>query len=286
MRDRSAADTVPTPARCPFGAGADRDGPAPYVSYARMDELHELARPLTDSPCELTFILISHVKEILFRTIHIELDQARTAIRQDEISVACEHLQRATRSQQALLTSWEVLSAMAPDEFLEFRDILGEASGTQSFMYRALEFTMGNKDPDTVRAWKAELERYPMLRAELQAPSVYDEAIRYLARQGAELPPELLERDVTRRHEPHPLVEQAWLEIYLDPAGRPVEHRLAEALSDVSFRFSVWRSTHLLVVERMLGGKPGTGGTTGLDWLRTINEHRFFPELWSVRTLL
>ncbi|MFF7242652.1 tryptophan 2,3-dioxygenase [Embleya sp. NPDC008237] len=286
MREHPAAASTPAPARCPFGGDTERDGAAPYVSYARMDELHELARPRTDSPRELTFILISHVKEILFRAIHVELDQARTAIRQDRISVACGHLERATRSQQALLASWEVLSAMAPDEFLEFREILGEASGTQSFMYRVLEFAMGNKDPDTVRAWKADMERYPMLRAELAAPSIYDEAIRYLARQGAKLPADLLERDVTRRHEPHPLVEQAWLEVYRDPAGRPLDHRLAEALSDVSFRFSVWRSTHLLVVERMLGSKSGTGGTTGLAWLRTINEHRFFPELWSTRTLL
>jgi len=269
------------PARCPLGNHAE--GP-PYVTYARMDELHELAAPRTDSPQELTFILISQVKELLFRIVHTELDQARTHLRADRPGDACARLAAAIRSLRVLISAWEVVSGMAPDEFLAFRDVLGEASGTQSFMYRTLEFLLGNKDPVSV-AWCADhLDRYPSLRAELSGPSLYDEVLAFLARRGNPLPERLLVGGGQHSHDP--AVEEVWSRVYRSPSEHPEEYRLAEALMEVSYQFARWRSTHLLVVERMLGDKPGTGGTTGVSWLRSINGHRFFPELWSVRSHL
>lgn len=275
-------DSTGEAGRCPLARRATE--PAPYVAYAAMDRLHELAKPVTDSPRELTFILVSQVKELLFRVVHTEVDQARRELREDEPEAACVSLDRAARTQRVLLACWETMTAMSPGEFLEFRDILGEASGTQSFMYRALEFSLGNKHPGTVREAGPYLHRYPVLDAELHAPSLYDEALWYLHRTGLVLPSAVLDRDVGTPYTAVPEVEDAWLTVYRDPITHRLAHRVAEALTELSYQFSLWRSQHLLVVERMLGNKPGTGGTSGLDWLRAVNEHRFFPELWSART--
>jgi tryptophan 2,3-dioxygenase len=265
---------------------AGEDPRAPYVSYAQMDALHALAQPRTDSPLELSFILLSHVKELLFRMVYVELDQARSRLRADEAGAACRALERAARSQRVLVASWEAMNGMSVDEFLVFRDILGEASGTQSFMYRTLEFAMGNKDPRAVRQAEAQLPLYPGLKDELHGPSVYDEALAFLSRRGLPIPEQVLNRDLTRQYTFDPAVENAWAQVYRQPAGQPEAYRLAECLIELAYQFSHWRSTHLLVVERMLGGKTGTAGTDGAAWLRTVNEHRFFPELWSLRTVL
>jgi tryptophan 2,3-dioxygenase len=266
-------------------AGDSGDVPQ-YVSYAHMDVLHGLQQPITDSPREMVFLLVSHVKELLFRVVYVELDYAREQLRADRIDAACLGLSRAAKAQQVLLDTWDLVSSMSPDEFLAFRHILGEASGTQSFMYRTLEFVLGNKDPRIVAACRDQLELYPSVRRELDSPSVYDEALRLLARRGLAIPERVLDRGVSEQYEADPDVESAWLAVYSEPGKWPVEHRIAEQLTEVAFRFSHWRSTHLLVVERMLGTKPGTGGTSGATWLREVNEHRFFPELWSVRTSL
>lgn len=260
------------------------DEPNAYVSYARMDELHRLQVPRTSSPYEMSFLLISHVKELLFRMVHLEVDQARDLLRADRPDDACRALARAVRSQRVLSGCWESMNAMPADEFLAFRDTLGSASGTQSFMYRLLEFTLGNRDRAVVRP--ADLESFPELRAELARPSLYDEALRFLARHGHPVPERVTGRDPAAPYEPDEAVEQVWLRIYQGPRGQRVAHDLAEQLLEVAYQFSRWRASHLLVVERMLGGKRGSGGSDGASWLRAINEHRFFPELWTMRSLL
>ncbi|SEG83597.1 tryptophan 2,3-dioxygenase [Thermomonospora echinospora] len=257
---------------------------SPYVGYARMDELHDLQDPRTGSPFELSFILLSQVKELLFRMVHLEVDQARAQLRADRAGDACGALSRATRTQRVLISCWESMNGMPVDEFLTFRDVLGEASGTQSFMYRRLEFALGNKNPALTRP--EDLRLYPELRAELDSPSLYDEALRFLRREGLPVPADALDRDVTRTHRADERIEQVWAQVYRDPAAHPAAYRLAEHLLEVAYQFSHWRAAHLLVVERMLGGKRGSGGTDGAAWLREINEHRFFPELWTMRTLL
>ncbi|WP_433598111.1 tryptophan 2,3-dioxygenase [Nocardia sp. CA-135953] len=276
------------PLSCPLGGAASDAEPIPpeYVSYAHMDRLHELAHPRTESAQELSFILLSHVKELLFRMAYVDLGQARSQLRADRVEQACRALERMIRTQRILVTTWEGMNAIAPDEFLAFRDVLGDASGIQSYMYRTLEFAMGNKDPDMVRLASAFIDLYPDLRAELGGPSLYDETLRFLARRGFPVPQQLLTRDFEQPYAGHLAVEDVWLTIYRSPAAYPAEYRIAELLTEVAYQFSHWRATHLLVVERKLGRKPGTGGTEGLDWLRTVNDHRFFPELWSMRTRL
>ncbi|MGD9483609.1 tryptophan 2,3-dioxygenase family protein [Streptomyces sp. TRM70308] len=256
----------------------------PYVDYARMDALHALQEPRTGSPFEMSFILLSQVKELLFRMVHLEVDQARARLREDRGEAACRALSRAVRSQRVLIGCWESMNAMPADEFLVFRDALGEASGTQSFMYRLLEFTLGNRDTAMVRS--ADLTAFPELRAELARPSLYDEALRYLARSGLPVPERLTEREPSAPYTADEDVERVWLTVYRDPRGHRSAYDLAERLLEVAYQFSHWRAAHLLVVERMLGGKRGSGGSDGAAWLRTINEHRFFPELWTMRSLL
>nr|ABW71848.1 putative tryptophan 2,3-dioxygenase [Streptomyces refuineus subsp. thermotolerans] len=255
-----------------------------YVSYARMDELHELQRPRSDARGELNFILLSHVKELLFRAVTDDLDTARHALAGDDVADACLALSRAARTQRVLVACWESMNGMSADEFVAFRHVLNDASGVQSFAYRTLEFVMGNRPPRQVEA--AYREGHPLVRAELARPSVYDEALRYLARRGFAVPADCVTRPPEEQHEPDPRIEEVWLEIYRHPDRYRDAHRLAECLIEVAYQFSHWRATHLLVVERMLGGKSGTGGSDGAAWLRTVNEHRFFPELWTFRTRL
>lgn len=262
------------------------DATAPYVQYARLDDLHALQFPESDSPLELSFILITQVKELLFRMLFVELDTARTHVRDDDITAACRALARANRVQRVLLTSWETLTGMSATEFVEFRPVLGEASGIQSFMYRAVEYIMGNKDPESLERLRERGPLHPILEDEVSAPSLYDEVAAYLDRNVRPVTDITRGRDFSSQYVASQDVEAAWLAVYREPIRYAAAHALAEALIELSFQFSQWRATHLLVVERMLGSKPGTGGTEGTRWLRHINDHRFFPELWSVRTEL
>lgn len=254
-----------------------------YVAYARMDTLHELARPRSSARGELNFILFSQVKELLFRALVDDLDTARGALAADDPGDACTSLARAVRTQRVLTSCWEAMNGMSADEFVAFREVLGDASGVQSFAYRELEFVLGNRPAAHART--AREDGHPRVRAELDRPSLYDAALAHLARWGYPIPRGVLERTADQ-HEPHPGVEDVWLEIYRRPDEHRGAHRLAEALLEVAHQFSLWRAAHLLAVERMLGAKGGTGGTDGAAWLRAINEHRFFPELWTFRSRL
>lgn len=254
-----------------------------YVTYAHMDTLHDLARPRSDVRGELTFILISQVQELLFRALVHDLDQARSRLSDDDTEAACADLSRACRTQRLLVACWDTMNGMPPDEFVAFRDVLGDASGIQSFAYRELEFLMGNRPAGHARAARA--DGHPRVRDELARPSVYDAALGHLARLGYDVPQAVLTR-ARDQHEPDVGVEEVWLTIYRDPSRHRAAHRLAESLTEVAYQFSHWRAAHLLTVERMLGGKGGTGGTDGASWVRAANEHRFFPELWTFRSRL
>lgn len=273
-----------TETACPLGPRDHHGDTAPYVRFASVEELHDLQFPSSDSPLELQFILITQVKELLFRMLYVELNETRRRIREDDVTEACRALSRAQRVQHVLLTSWETLTGMSATDFTGFRSILGDASGIQSFMYRALEFVLGNKDETALDRLRRYGPLHRTLTDEITAPSLYDEIVAYLHRHVRPMPGTLLQRDFSRTHVPSSDVEAAWLAIYRHPDEHPAGYQLAEALTELSFLFSQWRATHLLVVERMLGRKSGTGGTEGVEWLRHINEHRFFPELWSVRT--
>ncbi|MFD0279954.1 tryptophan 2,3-dioxygenase [Kitasatospora sp. NPDC127111] len=285
--------TVEETTGCPFsgerpgttgtGQGAPGTGPAPYVQYARMDALLSLQHPLSTADTEPGFIIMSQVKELLFKLLHTELTTARDRLREDRVDDALWTLRRSGRVQQVLLACWETFAVLSPAEFAEFREVLGTASGFQSVGYRRLEFLLGNKDPAMLEPHRGS-PAYQEVSAQLHAPSLYDEVLALLARRG------LLAADSTSGGEPaEPYradVEAAWLAVYRDPAGHRDLHLLAEALMDTADQFARWRYTHLVTVQRMLGAKPGTGGTSGVPWLAGISEHRFFPELWSVRSAI
>lgn len=260
-------------------------GETPYVSYARMGDLLRLQHPRTSAPTEPAFIVMSQVKELMFSLLVTEVSGAAAALRDDRLDDAIWTLRRTIKVQQALIASWDVFSAMSPIEFAQFRDVLGDASGFQSVSYRRLEFALGNKNPAMVAPHRNS-PSYEEVRAQLLAPSLYDEVLAYLRRRGLPIPPGVVERDPSEPYQPHAAVEDAWRDVYADPTRHRGLYLLAEALMDVAELFARWRYTHLVVVQRVLGGKPGTGGTHGVPWLEGISGHRFFPELWSVRSAL
>ncbi|MEU6990941.1 tryptophan 2,3-dioxygenase family protein [Streptomyces sp. NPDC046465] len=269
---------------CPLSDAAPA-GTTPYAHYARMDELLALQHPLSPADTEPGFIIMSQVKELLFKLLHTEFTTARGQLDKDALGDALWTLRRAARVQQVLLVSWETFSVLSPAEFAEFRDVLGSASGFQSAGYRRLEFLLGNKNPAMVAPHRNTYSHDSVVN-QLREPSLYDAALALLARRGLLTPDDSPARDTTLPYRTGAEVEEAWRAVYRDPALHPDLHLLAEALMDTAEQFARWRYTHLVTVQRMLGAKPGTGGTEGVAWLARISEHRFFPELWSVRTTL
>ncbi|MGW1071757.1 tryptophan 2,3-dioxygenase [Streptomyces sp. NPDC002537] len=272
---------------CPYASGEQQvpPGSTPYAAYACMDTLLSLQHPRTDAETEPGFIILSQVKELLFKLLHTEFGTARGHLAADRVDDALWTLRRAGRVQQTLLSCWDAFSALSPGEFASFRDVLGTASGFQSVMYRKLEFLLGNKNPQLVEPHR-DTAKYGEVLAQLREPSLYDEAVRLLARRGLDIPPEHTDRDVSLPYRPDGKVAAAWRLIYEQPTRYRDLFLLAEALTDTADAFARWRYTHLLTVQRMLGDKPGTGGTEGSSWLGAIAEHRFFPELWSIRSAL
>ncbi|MGC5033767.1 tryptophan 2,3-dioxygenase [Micromonospora sp. DT229] len=258
---------------------------SPYLDYEQIDTLLSLQRLRSDGAAELSFHIMGQVKELLFKLLHAEFSRARDELARDDPESALWTLRRALPVQRLLVQCWDVLRAMSPAEFNEFRDLLGAASGVQSFMYRRLEFVLGNKNPAMLRPHSGVPSIAAQVAADLAAPSLYDEAVRLLARRGAAIPEDHLTADVAAAYRPHPSVERAWADCYR-PDGDLLLRRLAEALCDVAYEFARWRAVHLLLVERTIGNKPGSGASSGLAWLRAASEHRFFPELWTARNLL
>ncbi|ACU35971.1 tryptophan 2,3-dioxygenase [Actinosynnema mirum] len=258
----------------------------PYIDYQSIDVLLSLQRPRSDTPAELTFYVIGQVKELLFKLIHEELERTRALIDGDSVAEAAANLRRVRRVVELLNETWNVLSTLTPNEFNGFRDVLGKASGLQSYMYRMVEYALGNKVAALAQPHRQVPHVHAQVQRALREPSVYDAALRLLARRGAALPESVLDRDFSRPYEPNGAVERAWADVYRGNAATDPLPQLAEALMDVAEGFSRWRSLHLLTVERVIGFKPGTGGTEGAGWLRRVAEHRFFPELWTCRGLL
>lgn len=261
-------------------------GSTPYIDYQSIDVLLSLQQHRTDAPGEPTFYAMGQVKELLFKLLYTELRRAQDQLRDDAVREAVATLQRTQRVFELLAATWSVLDTLSPTEFAAFRDHLGEASGFQSYMYRRLEFVLGNKVESMTRPHRGVPHVYRDVLADLRSPSLYDEALRLLHRRGAALPAAVLDRDWSLPYEPHEAVEAAWATAYRDPRQDNELYQLAEALIGVAERFSAWRLQHLLTVEKVIGPKPGTGGTGGVEWLRRIAGHRFFPELWTVRGCL
>jgi tryptophan 2,3-dioxygenase len=256
----------------------------PYVDYQSIDLLLSLQHPRSQGYDEMCFFIMGQVKELLFRGLHFELYNAQLQIRADDVDNALEILPRAKAIGEYITRSWDVLSTISPEGFNQFRDSLGSASGQLSFMYRHVEFVLGNKDRRLASAFRNMPHVWPGIDAALNSRSLYDDVIALLARRGLPVDAAALERDWSLPYQINPSVEQAWLQVYAQPGPDNELYRLGEALVQLADQLSQYRWRHFVSVQRLLGLKPGTGGSDGVGWLRHITEHRFFPELWSIRT--
>ncbi|WP_326640442.1 tryptophan 2,3-dioxygenase family protein [Nonomuraea fuscirosea] len=264
----------------------------PYDAYVRTDVLHDLQRPLTDAPGEMSFLVITQVMELYFNLVAHELLAARESLRADRVRDAVAALRRTALHLEAANAGWLGLRWMTPADFNSFRDRLGEASGLQSGMYRLVEFRLGLKSGALLRPFRGGA-REEALRRAFDEPSVWDAATALLARRGHDLPAAVLGRDFGAEYEPHEAVERAWVRVYQDDAAADLEgdavggdglRALGDALAEVSERFGDWRYQHVAAVRRAMGAKPGSGGSNGLAWLERSMARVVFPELWSART--
>jgi tryptophan 2,3-dioxygenase len=257
-----------------------------YSSYLCLEPLFALQQPRSDAHDELLFITIHQASELWMKLACFELAAAMRAVGRGDLRAALKMLARISRIQAQLTHSWGVLATMTPSDYSTFRDSLGESSGFQSYQYRQLEFRLGNKNPATINVHRNNPAAYAMLAKALAEPSLYDLVLRWMASHGFDIPAEHVERDFAVPYVPHPAVERAWLAVYADTARYWDLYELGEKLVDVEHQFQVWRFSHMKTVERIIGYKRGTGGTSGVSYLMRALELRFFPELWTVRTSL
>jgi tryptophan 2,3-dioxygenase len=213
-----------------------------------------------------------------------ELRAAVASIAADDLPPAFKMLARVSRIMEQLVHAWDVLSTMTPPEYSAIRPYLSSSSGFQSWQYRCIEFMMGNKNADMLKVHEHHTERHATVEAAWRAPSLYDEALRLLARRGLPVPAHRVQRDWTEPYTADGQVEQAWLAVYRDPAAQWDLYQLGEELVDLEDAFRLWRFRHVTTVERVIGFKRGTGGTSGVAYLRKMLDVTLFPELWSLRT--
>lgn len=257
-----------------------------YGSYLDLDRLLSAQHPRSDEPDELLFIIIHQAAELWMKLSLHELRGILDAIREDRLDAAFKSLARVARIQGQLIQSWDVLSTLTPADYQRLRPHLGKSSGFQSFQYRIMEFLLGNKDAALADVHKQSPEWFVQVDGALRAPGLYDETLRLLARRGFKIPADHLERDWTLPYTPSAEVEAAWMEVYRDTGKYWDLYDLAEKLVDLEDRFQQWRFRHVTTVERIIGFKMGTGGSSGVAYLASALKLRFFPELWSLRTNL
>jgi tryptophan 2,3-dioxygenase len=255
-----------------------------YGDYLRLGELLSCQQPLTAEHDEMLFIIIHQASELWIKLCLHEITRAIRQVRADELGPAFKMMARVARVQSNLIQSWEILSTMTPFDYSSFRSALGKSSGFQSFQYRMLEFRLGNKNRHTARVFDANPAIASTVAAALSEPSIYDESLALLSRRGFPVPQEKLARDFSEPYVADPRVTDAWRLVYQDVERHWDLYELAEKLVDVEYRFHLWRYSHMKTVERILGAKPGTGGTSGVSYLRKALDLRFYPELWDVRT--
>jgi len=257
-----------------------------YGGYLKLDGLLDCQAPLSSEHDELLFIVIHQAAELWLKLCLHELGAVREQVAADNLAPAFKMLSRVARVQLQLIQSWEVLSTMTPSDYIRLREHLGSSSGFQSYQYRMLEFVLGARDPKMVEIHTDDPVHVEGLRVESARPSLYDEALRLLARRGLPVPPAVLERDFAQPYAPDAGVEACWAEIYRSPDRYWDLYELAEKLMDVEQHVQLWRFGHIKAVERIIGFRRGTGGSSGVAYLNTVLTKGFFPELLSVRTIL
>jgi tryptophan 2,3-dioxygenase len=256
-----------------------------YGGYLRLNELLAAQKPQTDQHDELLFVILHQTMELWMKQAIHEISAAQTAVRSGDLSPAYKHLARVSRIQAVMTQAWDILATMTPADYLSFRALLGTSSGFQSAQFRVLEYKLGLKDESFLRFHDEGGADRAALNAALQAPSLYEDAIEQLAKAGFAIP-ESAYRGGARAYETSAAVEDAWLAVYRDTAKYWELYQLAEKLIDLDDALLTWRHKHVLTVERIIGGKRGTGGTEGVSYLQRTLARRAFPELWSMRTKL
>lgn len=257
-----------------------------YGGYLRLDLVlnaqEPRSRPVQHD--ELLFIIQHQTSELWMKLMVHELDYALALVQRDDLKSSFKVFARIGQIQKMLFDQWAVLETMTPSEYLQFRDALGRSSGFQSYQYRAIEFSLGNKDPNALKPHKHDPKIHDELERRLRQPSIYDEFLRYLARKGYTVPAERLERDFTQPYQKHDGVLRLFQQVYNDPTPHWDAYEMAEKLVDVEERFQLWRFRHMKTVHRIIGFKAGTGGSSGVPFLERALKLVFFPELWDVRT--
>ena len=277
-------DTAYDPAR--DGAQMSFDGRMSYGDYLQIDRILSAQHCLTGAHDELLFIIQHQTSELWMRLALHEIDAARRMIAADQAREAFKMLARVARIFEQLNSAWDVLRTMTPSDYSRFRDDLGQSSGFQSWQYRLIEYAVGNRNAAMLRPHAHRPDILARLEAELARPSLYDVALAHVARLGLPVPEAVLARDMAQPWQADDGVRAMWEGVYRDPARHWEAYELAEKLVDFEDYFRRWRFNHVTTVERVIGFKRGTGGTSGVSYLRRMLEVQLFPELWQVRTTL
>jgi tryptophan 2,3-dioxygenase len=257
-----------------------------YGDYLRLDLLLAAQQPLSQPPQhdELLFIIQHQTSELWLKLLVHELRSARDLLRADELAPALKRIARIKHIQHTLTDQWSVLATLTPSEYAEIRPFLATSSGFQSAQYREVEFLLGNKDAEMVDVHRHDPEAHVVLAELLRQPSLYDEFLAYLGRRQYDVPAELLDRDWSQPYRMSPGLVDVFAEVYASPHDHWGVYETCEELVDVEDAFQQWRFRHLQVVQRTIGHRTGTGGSSGVDFLRRALDLTFFPELYEVRT--
>nr|WP_263314725.1 tryptophan 2,3-dioxygenase family protein [Mammaliicoccus sp. Marseille-Q6498] len=257
-----------------------------YSEYLGLDKILSAQHTLTDAHDEKLFIIVHQVSELWMNLIIHEINSACEDIKTDQHKQAFKKLARVGNIQKQLIQVWEVLSTMTPSDYLKFRDELGNSSGFQSFQNRMIEYSLGYKTTHALKIYEKDPKIYNQLKTQLEKPSIYDETIKAVHRAGFEIDESVLNRTVTDNYIPNDSVKNAFKEIYLNSEEHFELYELLEKLTDVEDRYSQWRFRHMKTVQRIIGFKMGTGGSSGVNYLKRVIDQNFFPELWELRTEL
>ena len=257
-----------------------------YGDYLQLDAILTAQKPLSPAHDEMLFIVQHQTSELWMKLMLHELRAAIGHIARDELPPAFKMLARVSKIMEQLVHAWDVLATMTPPEYSAMRPYLGQSSGFQSYQYRCIEFSMGNKNRAMLKPHEHRADLLAQVQAAYEAPSLYDEALRLMALRGIAVPASHTERDWTQPYAESEAVEQAWLTVYRNPEQHWDLYQLGEELTDLEDAFRLWRFRHVTTVERVIGFKRGTGGTGGVSYLRKMLDVVLFPEIWRLRTNL
>jgi tryptophan 2,3-dioxygenase len=266
------------------GAKLDFARDMSYGDYLHLDQVLTAQHPRSPDHNEMLFIVQHQTSELWMKLMLHELRAAIGCIASDQMAPAFKMLARVSKIMEQLVHAWDVLATMTPPEYSAIRPYLSNSSGFQSWQYRCIEFSLGNKNAAMLKPHSHRAELLAHVEAAYRAPSLYDEALRLLARRGLALPASHVERDWTQPYAASDEVEAAWLQVYRAPDKHWDLYQLGEELTDLEDAFRLWRFRHVTTVERVIGFKRGTGGTSGVGYLRKMLDVVLFPEIWRLRT--